>query len=77
MKSLYGLVCITSVVWFEFQIQTLFLYSNQLIDTCIETQISCIQVCLAKLTVVKTKSRQNFGEFLRFFPQGLNPFKIH
>jgi hypothetical protein len=31
MKSLYGLVCITSVVWFEFQIQTLFLYSNQVI----------------------------------------------
>jgi hypothetical protein len=29
--SLYGLVCITSVVWFEFQFQSFFLYSNQVI----------------------------------------------
>jgi hypothetical protein len=26
---------------------------------------------------VKTKSRENFGEFIRFFPEGLNPFKLH
>jgi hypothetical protein len=26
---------------------------------------------------VNTKSRENFGEFLRFFLEGLNPFKIH
>jgi hypothetical protein len=26
---------------------------------------------------VKIKSREIFSEFTRFFPQGLNPFKIH
>jgi hypothetical protein len=36
------------------------------IDTCKETQIPCIQVCPTKFTVVKTKSKQNFGEFLGF-----------
>jgi hypothetical protein len=34
-------------------------------------------VCPTKYTFVKIKSRENFGEFIRFFPQGLNPFKIH
>jgi hypothetical protein len=33
-------------------------------------------VCPTKFTVVKTKSGYNFGEFPRFFPQGLNPFNI-
>jgi hypothetical protein len=31
MKSLYSLVCIISVVCFEFQIQKLFICSNQVI----------------------------------------------
>jgi hypothetical protein len=26
---------------------------------------------------MNTKSRENFGEFIRFFPEGLDPFKIH
>jgi hypothetical protein len=30
MKSWIGLVCIICVVWFEFQIQTPLLFSNQL-----------------------------------------------
>jgi hypothetical protein len=30
-----------------------------------------------KFTFLKIKSRANFGEFIRFFPEGLNPFKIH
>jgi hypothetical protein len=34
-------------------------------------------VCPTKFTFVKIKSKENFGEFLRFFPEGLNPFKIH
>jgi hypothetical protein len=33
-------------------------------------------VCPTKFVVVKIKSRYNFGEFPRFLPQGLNPFKI-
>jgi hypothetical protein len=35
MKSWIGLVCIISVVWFEFQIQTPFLFSNQLTLTLV------------------------------------------
>jgi hypothetical protein len=26
---------------------------------------------------VKIKSRENFGEFIIFFTEGLDPFKIH
>jgi hypothetical protein len=26
---------------------------------------------------VKIKSREKLGEFIRFFPEGLSPFKIH
>jgi hypothetical protein len=46
-------------------------------DTCFVNRISCIQVCPTKFTFVKIKAKENFGEFLRFFPEGLNPFKIH
>jgi hypothetical protein len=35
MKSLFDLVCIISVVWFEFQIQTPFLFSNQFAFTLV------------------------------------------
>jgi hypothetical protein len=34
-------------------------------------------VCPTKFSFVKIKSRENFGEFLRFLPEGLNLFKIH
>jgi hypothetical protein len=46
-------------------------------STCLGTSISCMQVCPLKYTFVKIKSRKNFSEFTRFFPQGLDPFKIH
>ena len=46
-------------------------------DTCVVTQNSCIQVCPTKFTFVNIKSRENFEEFPRFSPWGLNPFKIH
>jgi hypothetical protein len=47
-----------SVVWFEFQIQTLFLiFKSSHIDTCIGTLISCIQVRPTKFTFAKIKSR--------------------
>jgi hypothetical protein len=26
---------------------------------------------------VEMKSKENFGEFLKFFPEGLNPFNTH
>jgi hypothetical protein len=45
-------------------------------DTCVVTQISCIQVCPTKFTFVKIKSKENFGEFLKFFIEGLNPLKF-
>jgi hypothetical protein len=34
-------------------------------------------VCLAQFTFMKIKSRENFGEFIIFSPQGFNPFQIH
>jgi hypothetical protein len=34
-------------------------------------------VCPAKFTFVKIQSRENFGELIRIFPEGLNPFTIH
>jgi hypothetical protein len=76
-EILVCLLCIVNVVGFEFQIQTLFFFQTKSFDTCIQTQISCIQVYPTKFIVVKTKSRENFEEFLRVFPYGLNPFKIH
>jgi hypothetical protein len=35
-----------------------------------------MQVWSSKITFVYTLAKQNFGEFLRFFPGGLNPYKI-
>jgi hypothetical protein len=50
MKSWTSLVCIISHVWFEFQIQTHFLFSNQFILTlALELQIfvyKCAQLNL-------------------------------
>jgi hypothetical protein len=46
-------------------------------DTCVVIPNSCIQVCPTKFTIVKIKSTESFGEFLRFFPKGVSPFKIH
>jgi hypothetical protein len=76
-EILLNLICIINIVRFEFQIQTLFFYSNQAFWHLCGTQFSCIQVCLTKFTFVKIKPRENFGEFIRFSPEGLSPFKIH
>jgi hypothetical protein len=73
------------MVWFvlhvlyglNFKFKLISYIQTKSFDTCIEIQISCIQVCPTKFTVVKTKSIENFVEFLRFFPKGLNPIKIH
>jgi hypothetical protein len=46
-------------------------------DTCIRTPRSSIQVHQTKFIVVMIKLRENFSEFTRFVPQGMNPFKIH
>jgi hypothetical protein len=72
------LVCIINVVRFEFLIQPLFLFfQSKSFDTSFVTQNSCKQVCPTKLSFVKIKSRDNFGEFLRLFLEGLNAFQIH
>jgi hypothetical protein len=64
-------------VWFEFKIQTPFFnFKPSHIDTCIITPKSCIEEFPTKVTFVKIKSREIFSEFTRFFPQGLNAFKI-
>jgi hypothetical protein len=76
-EILVSLVCIMSIVRFQFQIQTLFFIQTKPFDTYTGTPISCIQVCPTKSTFVKIKSRYNFGEFSEFFLQGLCPFKIH
>jgi hypothetical protein len=69
MKSLYAWVCIISVMLLEFQINSnsFLIFQTKSFDTCIETQISCIQVYPTKLTFVKTKLRENFSEFTGFF----------
>jgi hypothetical protein len=36
-----------------------------------------MEVSQYKFTLWKMMSRENFSEFTRFFPQGLNPFKLH
>jgi hypothetical protein len=69
------LVCIISVVWFEFHSFLIFKSSHA--DTCIRTQISWIQVIPSKFAFVKIKLIEIFREFLRFSPQGLNSFKNH
>jgi hypothetical protein len=73
---LASLGCISNIVRFEFQIQTLFFYSNQAVWHLFCNSKSYIQVYPSKFTFVKIKSRRNFGEFIRFFPDVLIPFKI-
>jgi hypothetical protein len=68
-KIFAGLGCISNIVRFEFQIQTLFLYSNQAVWQLFCNLKSYIQVYPTKFTFVKIKSRRNFGEFIRFFPK--------
>jgi hypothetical protein len=67
-KILACLVCIINIVMFEFQIQTISFYSNQAF-----WHLCCNPT---KFTFVKTKAIENCGEFIRFFLEGLNPFKI-
>jgi hypothetical protein len=70
-------VCIIKVARFEFQIESLFFYSNQVIGhLCCNSKFLHTSV-LTKFTFVKIKSKENFVEFLRFLPEGLDPFKIH
>jgi hypothetical protein len=52
-------------------------YLNQvLITTCKGTSNFLIQVSQSKFTILKIMSRNNFGEFMKFLPKGLDPFKI-
>jgi hypothetical protein len=66
-EILTNLVRILNMVRFEFQIQTLFFYSNKVVWHLFCNSKSYIQVYLTKFTCVKIKSRRNFGEFIRFF----------
>jgi hypothetical protein len=66
-EILITLVCILNIVRFEFQIQTIFFYSNQAFWHLFCNLKSYMQVYPIKFTFVKIKSRRNFGEFIRFF----------
>jgi hypothetical protein len=61
---------------FEFQIQTLFFYSNQVVGHLFCNLKSYIQMYSTKFTFVKIMWRWNFREIIRFFQKGLNSFKI-
>jgi hypothetical protein len=76
MKSWFDLVCIISVGGLNFKFELL-IFKSIHFDTCLGTPRSCIQVCPTKFTFVKIRSRENFGEFIIFFTEGLDPFKIH
>jgi hypothetical protein len=76
-EILASFVCIINIVRFEFQIHTLFfLFKPNLFGTYFITQIVTYK-CPTKANFVKIRSRRKFGEFIRFFPEGVNPFKIH
>jgi hypothetical protein len=76
-EILASFVCIINIVRFEFQIHTLFfLFKPNLFGTCFVTQIVTYK-CPTKVNFVKIRSTRKFGEFIRFFPEGVNPFKIH
>jgi hypothetical protein len=77
MKSWISLVGIISAICFEFQIQTPFLFSNQLTLTLVLELQDLLYKHQTKFIVVMIKLRENFSEFTRFVPQGMNPFKIH
>jgi hypothetical protein len=66
-EILVCLVGIINVVRFEFKFKLFSFIQTKPFDTCIETQISCIQVCPTKFIVVKTKTRENFLDFPRRF----------
>jgi hypothetical protein len=70
IEILTSLVCIINIVRFEFQIQTLFFYSNQAFWHLFCNSKSYIQVYPTKFTFVKIKSRRNFGQLIRFFQKG-------
>ncbi len=67
MKILVSLCCISNIVRFKFQIQTLLFYSNHAVWHLCGNSISCIQVSPTKFSFVKITSRRNFGEFIGFF----------
>jgi hypothetical protein len=66
-EFLASLVHILNIVRFEFQIQTLFFYSNQAFWHLFCNSKSYIQVYPTKFTFVRIKSRMYFGEFIIFF----------
>jgi hypothetical protein len=77
-EILASLICIINSVRLEFQIQTLFfLFKPSPLWNLFCNSNSYIHVCPTKFNFVKIKSRGNFGEFIRFFPKVLVPFKIH
>jgi hypothetical protein len=47
-----------------------------LFATCEGTSNFLKQVSQSNFTVLKIMLRKNFGEFMEFFPKGLNSFKI-
>jgi hypothetical protein len=61
-----SLVRILNIVTFEFQIQTLFFYSNQAIWHLFCNSKSYIQVYPTEFNFVNIMSRRDFGEFIRF-----------
>jgi hypothetical protein len=75
-EILASLVCILNIVRFEFQIQTRFFYSNQVVWHLFCNLKSYIQVYPTTFIFMNIVWRWNFREFIRFFQKGLNHFKI-
>jgi hypothetical protein len=75
-KILISLACILNIIMFEFQIQTLFFYSNQAVGHLSCNSKSYIQVYSTKFTFVKIMWRWNFREIIRFFKKVWTPLKF-
>jgi hypothetical protein len=75
-EILASLVCIINIVRFEFQIQTLFFYSNQAFWHLYCNSNSWKKVCPTKFSFVKNKLRWIFSEFTRFFHKDGTPLKF-
>jgi hypothetical protein len=75
-EILASLVRILNIVRFEFQIQTLFFYSNQTFWHLFCNSKSYVQVYPSKFTFVKIKSRRNFREFIWYFQKVWIPLKF-
>jgi hypothetical protein len=61
----------------NFKFKLFSFYSNQAFGHLYYNLNYYIEVFPTKFTFMKIKSRENFGEFIIFFSEGLNPFIIH